>query len=109
MELFIHRGMKMNDIDEKDQELLGKRVIHQLINNQLKDLKEDKQEDNNSFIFLEKSTLNLLMTYLLMNSSHKDVEEVSGDNEAILKEIEQAITENKKEFEEIIAKLKAVR
>ena len=100
----------MNDIDEKDQELLGKRVIHQFINNQLKDLKEDKQEDNNSFIFLEKSTLNILMSYLLMNSSHRTVEEVSGDNEVmILKEIEQAITENKKEFEEIITLLKEVR
>ena len=99
----------MNDIDEKDQELLGKRVIHQFINNQLKDLKEEKQEDNNSFIFLEKSTLNLLMIYLLMNSSHKAVEEVREDNEAIIKEIEQAMTENKKEFEEIIAKLKEVR
>ena len=100
----------MNDIDEKDQELLGKRVIHQFINNQLNELKEDKLEDNNSFIFLEKSTLNILMSYLLMNSSSKTVEEVSGDNEVILlKEIEQVIAENKKEFEEIITLLKDVK
>ena len=101
----------MSDLDEKDQELLGKHVIHQFIKISLNDLKEDKQENNNSFIFLEKSTLNILMTSILMNTKSRTEEEgIRGESEAVLlKEIEQVIADNKKEFEEIIKLLKEVR
>ncbi len=54
--------MKMSDIDGKEQELLVKHVIRQFMKDQLNELKEDKQENNNSFVFLENSTLNMLIT-----------------------------------------------
>ena len=38
---------------------------------QLNELKEDKQETNNSFVFLENSTLNMLILYLLMNGERR--------------------------------------
>lgn len=111
MEPSIYRGMKMNDVDGKDKELVGERVIRQFINDQLNELKEDKKEDNNSFVFFEKSTLNILMTYLLMNTKYRtDGEGIEGRSEGVLlKEIERVLADNKKEFEEIIKLLKEVR
>ena len=97
----------MSDIDGKEQELLVKHVIRQFMKDQLNELKEDKQENNNSFVFLEKSTLNMLIIYLLMNGERRTDEEVNEDSQVkILEELEQVIADNKKDFEEIITLLK---
>ena len=63
-ELFRYRRIKMSEIDEMKDE----QVIRQFMKDQLNDRKEDKQENDNSFIFLEKDTLNMLMNHLLMNA-----------------------------------------
>lgn len=87
----------MRDIHEDEQ------VIRQFMEDQLNDRKEDKQENDNSFIFLEKDTLNLLMNHLLSNAEQRD----SGDSQAeIIGALEQIIADNKKDFEEIITSLK---
>ena len=64
--------MEMSEIDEK--ELVMKHVIRQFMKDQLNELAEDKQENNNSFVFLEKSTLNMVLTYLFMNGELKIME-----------------------------------
>lgn len=90
----------MSDIDGKEQEV--KNLIRQIIMNQLNELKADKQKSNNSFVFVEKSTLNILV-----NSKHRTEDEVSGNFQAkMLEELEQVIEENKKDFEEILTLLK---
>ena len=87
----------MNNLHEDEQ------VIRQFVKNQLNDRKEDKQENDNSFIFLEKDTLNMLMNHLLTNAEQT----ASGDSQVrIVRILEQIITENQKDFEEIITFLK---
>src|SRR5690554_4604316 len=109
MGLLVYWGMKMNEINENDLELLVKRILSEFIEDQFNDLKEEKQEDNNSFIFLEKDTLNILLNYMLMNGKnppHEEAEQDSGNEVKISEEIEQIIVDNKKEFEEILILLK---
>ena len=80
----------MSDLDGKEQELLVKHVIRQFMKDQLNELKEDKQENNNSFVFLENSTLNMLIIYLLMNGERRTDGEVNEDSQVkILEELEQ--------------------
>lgn len=87
----------MNDLHEDEQ------VIRQFMKDQLNDRKEDKQVNDNSFIFLEKDTLNMLMNHLLTNAEQR----ASGDSQVrIIGILEQIITNNQKDFEEIITFLK---
>lgn len=95
----------MSEIDEK--ELVMKHIIRQFMKDQLNELQEDKQDNNNSFVFLEKSTLNMVLTYLLMNGERRNNGEVNEDSHVkILGELEQVISDNKEGFEEIITLLK---
>jgi hypothetical protein len=95
----------MSEVD--DTELVMKHIIRQFMKDQLNDLKEDNQENNNSFVFLEKSTLNMLIIYLLMNGERRPDEEVNEDSQVkILEELEQVIVDSKEDFEEIITLLK---
>ena len=92
----------MSELDEKEQELGVKRVIRQLIIDQLNELKADKQDSNNSFILFEKSTLNILM-----NFERRTENEVNSNSQVkILEELEQVIEDNKKDFEELLTLLK---
>jgi len=97
----------MSDLDGKEQELLVKHVIRQFMKDQLNELIKDKQETNNSFVYLENSTLNLLIISLLMNGERWTNGEVNEDIQVkILDELEQIIADSKKEFEAIITLLK---
>lgn len=87
----------MNDLHEDEQ------VIRQFMKDQLNVRKENKQENDNSFIFLEKGTLNNLMNHLLTNAEQK----ASGDSQVqIIGILDQIIADNQKDFEEIITFLK---
>ena len=101
----------MSDVDGKEQKSIVKHLIQQFMKDQLNELKEGKQETNNSFVFLENSTLNMLILYMLMNGEHRTNGEMNEDdgrlsNVKILEDLDHVIVENKKEFEEIIALLK---
>lgn len=70
-------------------------------------IKDDLQENNNSFIFLEKSSLNLLLAYLLLNNKYETPYPANEEEESKAAEkINQLINENEKEFQEIISLLK---
>ncbi|MEK4387504.1 hypothetical protein MKZ25_17290 [Solibacillus sp. FSL W7-1464] len=71
-------------------------------------IKDELQENNNSFIFLEKSSLNLLLAYLLSNNKYDTSYPVSEEEEEkkAVEKINQLINENEKEFQEIIGLLK---
>ena len=97
----------MNEVNENELELLVKQILSQLMEDQFNGLKGDKEEDNNSFIFLEKSTLNILLNYLLLNGKNQAYEEVDNDTEVKnLEQIEQIIVDTKEEFEEVLTLLK---
>lgn len=95
----------MSDQDEKDQ--LMEHGIRQFMKDQLSDRKEDAQDNDNSFIFLEKSTLNLFLMSMLANGERRTSEDVIEDgHEEIAEQLEQVIAANKKDFEELITLLK---
>lgn len=87
-------------------------VIHQLMKEQLMNLSDYNNEQNNSFAYLEKGTLNLLIAYLLSGEKRKS-EEVSHEginNEElelkIMKQLDEMLEESKEQFEEVIDLLK---
>ena len=101
----------MSDFDGKEPDLFVKKLIHQFMNDQLGDLQGDKQDNNNSFIFLEKSTLNMLMVYLLLNGERQiplnETEDYNGISQTqILELLEQIQLEQKNEFEALISFIK---
>ncbi|MBO0589151.1 hypothetical protein [Sporosarcina sp. E16_8] len=97
----------MSDKDER--ELFMKHLIRQFMNEQLSERKEDNLESNNSFVFLEKSTLNTLIIYMLMNGERRPDEEAFNDSQVkILEELDHIIADSKKGFEEIITLLKEI-
>lgn len=101
----------MSELDGKEQELFVKSMIRQLMNDQLNELNTENQENNNSYVFLENKTLNLVILYLLMKEERGTTgaksREVDGHSEVkIIEQLEKVITDNKKEFEEIITLLK---
>jgi len=70
-------------------------------------IKDELQDNNNSFIFLEKSSLNLLLAYLLSNNKYETSSPVNEEDEKkAVEKINQLINENEKEFQEIIGLLK---
>jgi len=81
-------------------------VIHQLMKEQLTNLPSYSNEENNSFAYLEKSTLNLLITYLI--SGEKRKAEVIGDEELeikLIKQLDKMLEESKEQFEEVMSLL----
>ncbi|MFJ6209476.1 hypothetical protein [Lysinibacillus sp. NPDC092081] len=81
-------------------------VIHQLMKEQLTNLPSYSNEENNSFAYLEKSTLNLLITYLISGEKRKAVE--IGDEELeikLIKQLDKMLEESKEQFEEVISLL----
>ncbi|MFJ7951063.1 hypothetical protein ACIQZG_05965 [Lysinibacillus sp. NPDC096418] len=92
--------------DKDIQEVLMKR----LTNGFMKDQPELLKEDDRSFVFLEKGTLNLLLAYVLSGERRKTTEEGNEEFELkILAELDQTIENNKKEFEEIMELLKGFK
>ncbi|WP_101846090.1 hypothetical protein [Halobacillus sp. Marseille-P3879] len=96
---------------EQDQELLVKHLIRQFMRDQLNDLKNDKKERNNSFVFLENNTLNMLIIHLLMNwdkRSTGSANDSSAGNEVMewIEELNQVIKQSEEGFTEVITLLK---
>ena len=82
-------------------------VVHQLMKERLDNLSNYSNEENNSFAYLEKGTLDLLITHLLSGEKRK-AEEI-GDEEREMKMMEQLddmLEESKEQFEEVISLLK---
>ncbi|MDD1501599.1 hypothetical protein PVA17_02270 [Lysinibacillus sp. CNPSo 3705] len=82
-------------------------VVHQLIKEQLTNLSNYNNTKNNSFAYLEKGTLNLLLAYLM--SGEKSKAEEIGDEEIdikIIKQLDDMLENSKEQFEEVISLLK---
>jgi hypothetical protein len=82
-------------------------IINQYVKEHFSDLKENLKENNNSFIFLEKSSLNLLLTSLLSMATNSTS---IGNNEVldltIIEKLDAMIAENKKEFDALLNTLR---
>ena len=97
-------------MDDLEEHILPiENIINQYVKEHFSDLKENLKENNNSFIFLEKSSLNLLLSSLL--SMAKNSTSI-GNNEivesTIIEKLDQMIAENKKEFDELLNTLREI-
>ncbi len=82
-------------------------VAHQIIKEQLSNLPNYINEENNSFAYLEKGTLNLLITHLI--AGEKRIVDKIGDEEIetrMIKQLDEMLEESKEQFEEVISLLK---
>ena len=101
----------MSDLDEKELELFMKQMIRQIMKEQLSEVNTDQQKNNNSYVFLENRTLNMVILYMLMkeerstNSKKSEGTNRPSEMETVEK-LEQVIADNQKEFEKILTLLK---
>ncbi len=81
-------------------------VTQQFIKEQLANLSNYNSDKNNSFAFLEKGTLNLLIAYLISGEKPKK-QEINNDefDKHLVKQLDEVIEESKKQFEEVISML----
>jgi len=82
-------------------------VAHQIMKEQLANLPNYINEENNSFAYLEKGTLNLLITHLI--AGEKRITDKIGDEEIetrMIKQLDEMLEESKEQFEEVISLLK---
>ncbi|MEK4424790.1 hypothetical protein [Solibacillus sp. FSL K6-1523] len=82
-------------------------LIGEFLKEQLTHVKKSNNGENNSFVFLEKSTLNVLLEYLLTGNK-RSANAVMNDEfgGVIVAKLDEMIENNKMEFEDIINKLK---
>ncbi|HZH58225.1 MAG TPA: hypothetical protein VEY70_01315 [Metabacillus sp.] len=101
----------MGTKDNQDQELLLKQATRDFIQEQFKQLKNIKK-DNNSFVYLESDTLNMLLVSLLMKLEAQNNDKTTNAKEngffpdELITELDSIIKNSKKEFEEILRLLK---
>lgn len=104
----------MNHFDEEHAGSISiDELFKQFTKENFSDLKQ--QDPNNSFLFLEKSSLNLLLAYLLSKpptspTAPNITDELASKEEAwavkAVEQLEQFIHDNEKEFQDIIRLLK---
>jgi len=99
MEWAKHRRKTMGDNEKQE---FGS-VIQQLVKEQL----SRRNEQDNSFAFLEKSTLQLLMAYLVSGEkSHVEQIENSKLEEKWMKQLDDLLEESSEQLEEVVDLLK---
>jgi hypothetical protein len=96
-------------MSQNEIQLLMKKLLKLHLEGQLGDLKSEGQSSN-SLVFLEGSTLNLLLLSLIMKDTgylpDKETDTGSpGVPSELFKMIEESAEQNEKEFKEIIALL----
>ncbi|MFJ7737015.1 hypothetical protein ACIQ2D_11810 [Lysinibacillus sp. NPDC097287] len=97
----------MSEIDEQEKDVLMRSLLNDFMKEQIAKLNDNSKKNNNSFAFLEKGTLNLLIGYLLSGEKNQITLKVNEEFEIkVVKELDEMIENNKKEFEEIISLLK---
>jgi len=99
MEWAKHRRKTMGDNEKQE---FGS-VIQQLVKEQL----SRRNEQDNSFAFLEKSTLQLLIAYLVSDEkSHVEQIENSKLEEKWMKQLDDLLEESREQLEEVVDLLK---
>ncbi|MBD8587234.1 hypothetical protein IFT92_05370 [Peribacillus simplex] len=107
----------MENKDAQEQNLLFKQLTHKYIKEQLEDLKNNKNDKNRSFIYLESKTLNMFILYMLLNMENKKSTIIGNDDdddddetvffsEELVKDIDSVIDRNKLAFDELFSLLK---
>ncbi|WP_107948703.1 hypothetical protein [Lysinibacillus parviboronicapiens] len=99
----------MSELDDKEQDVVMEHIIHQFLKEQRNKSPDNGKVNDNSFAFLEKTTLNLLLAYLLSGESRGKSEIADEEFELlILKQLDDIMDTNQKQFEEIIDLLREI-
>ncbi|MEG0385219.1 MAG: hypothetical protein RR642_10735 [Solibacillus sp.] len=97
----------MSELNKQQIEGLMRGMMGEFMKEQLTHVKKSNNEENNSFVFFEKSTLNVLIDHMLSGEKRSSNEFVSDEFEVrVLAKLDEVIENNKREFEDIINKLK---
>ena len=97
----------MGELEEQKREIGLEQIVRQYMKDQLINVSDFKKEEDNSFAFLEKSTLQLLLASLLSGDKRVPVENGNGQFElSIVKQLDEMIEEMKVQFEEVMDLLK---
>lgn len=97
----------MSELNNQQPEGLAGRMISEFMNERWTQGKKFNHEENNSFMFLEKNTLNVILDHLLTGDKRSSNGEMNGEFEGIVMEkLDEMMEKNKKEFEDIINQLK---
>ncbi len=91
-------------------EMLKEQLLRQFSEELLNQGSEQKQNTNDSLIFLESRTLNLLILSMIINQEKKSQQTATeagttSSQKEMLKQFDQLIAESKEVFEEILALL----
>ncbi len=97
----------MSELEEQKLEVGLEQIVRQYMKDRLINVSDFIQEEDNSFAFLEKNTLQLLLASLLSGDKRVLVENGNGQFElSIVKQLDEMIEETKVQFEEVMDLLK---
>ena len=84
-----------------DEQLLH---IEEILQQYVKEHLSPSKENDNSFLFLEKGSLNLLLAYLLFmtRQTSPPLQQEAFDTSKLLVQLDDLIEDNKKEFEMLL-------
>ncbi|MER2108541.1 MAG: hypothetical protein ABS949_16560 [Solibacillus sp.] len=96
-------------MERTEEQISMEHIINHYLQENFSDLRENLKENNNSFIFLEKTSLNLLLTSLLsMTTSPTSNIKNKVDESTLIESLDLVINENKKEFESLLKLLRDI-
>ena len=100
-----------NNQNNSNIEKLIKQLIDGYKKEHLEELGSDNRKENNSFVFLEKNTLHMFISFMLiLLEKQHDIGVRSDESESSVKELssylDSIIEDNQKNFEELIDILK---
>lgn len=93
----------MTNSNENGSDISVKKILQDFMAKQLNEV----QEENNSYLFLEKGSLNMLLSYFMLNEKKTTAIEPIEYYQSLCNELDEMAEENKQNFEHLIAQLKA--
>ena len=108
----MKRNMMMNSSqNNEEQQVLIKQLVSSFMKDYSEQLNSKEKGNNNSFVFLENNTLQMLITYMFMHLDNNigqvnRNEDESPDLEEISLSIDSMVNETRVAYEEIIDMLK---
>ncbi|MFJ7669158.1 hypothetical protein ACIQXI_18965 [Lysinibacillus sp. NPDC097195] len=99
----------MSEIEQQKLEVDLEQIVRQFMKNQLMNGLNIRKGEDNSFAFLEKNTLQLLLGSLLSGDNKVAEQKVDVQTQStVVKELDDLLEENKMQFEDILDYLKSL-
>ncbi len=102
----------MMKVNNQEMHTHFKRFLQQYIKENMEELSVNREDQNNSFIFLEDRTLQLIITYMFMKldsglyRGDRNEKAESAKIDEIISELDVGLAESREGFEEVIRVLR---